>query len=395
MLPVNGIDHCLKCSICQASCPVVRVSPDFPGPKILGPDLGRFDRGRTTVPGAEWCTNCQRCEIACPHGVEAAGLIRSLKNEGLHEKKHYWRDLLMGYPHLLGQLGTTCSPLANFLLGNRAGQNVTARMMALAPDSSLPNYAGQSFQNWYRGNRNSGNSKVVYFAGCFTNFNRPEIGQALVALLKMLNIEVIVPRQVCCGVPLLSNGFRQRALKLMEDNLQSLLPYVESGCSIICSCPSCGLALKKEYPRELGAVAASRLSASVYDFAEYLEMYGQNLAEHLLPQPWKITYHQPCHTLAQGIGTPSLHLLRKIPGVQASLVDGCCGQSGTYGLKREKSGVARQIGRQLVENITSGSPDLVVTDCGACSLQIGGLSDLQVEHPLVVLRRAMEIQGSF
>ncbi len=390
MLPVNGIEHCLKCNVCQASCPVLRVHPDFPGPKILGPDLGRLNKSGMTVSGLEWCTNCQRCEIACPHGVETASLIRVLKNEFLHEKKHYWRDLLLGYPHLLGEVSTTFSLLANFLLGSPFGREMTVRMLAMAPDSSLPEYAGRSFQRWSRskGRRHFGNGKVVYFVGCFANYNRPEIGQALVALLGLLDIEVIVPKQVCCGVPLLYSGYRKRALKLMDYNLQSLMPYVEKGYAIICSCPSCGLALKKEYAREMGASEAEKLSTAVYDGSEYLEMYEQALEEHLLPQSWKIAYHQPCHSLAQGIGTPSMPLLRQIPGVQVNFVDGCCGQSGTYGFKEENSRVARKVGQQLVEAIAAGDPDLVVTDCGTCSLQIGRLSGMRCEHPLLVLRQA-------
>jgi glycerol-3-phosphate dehydrogenase subunit C len=365
------------------------VNPNFPGPKILGPDLNRANKGGLAGHDIEWCTNCQRCETACPHGVETASLIRGLKNEAMYKKKHYWRDLLMGYPHLLGRLGTAFSPLANFLLGSPAGRSMTARMMALAPDSSLPAYAGRSFTNWNRSRQHSGKGKVVYFVGCFANYNRPEIGQALVALLRLLDIDVIVPRQVCCGVPLLSNGFHERALKLMEYNVNSLLPYVEDGYCIICSCPSCGLALKKEYARELGTEAAARVGEAVFDSSEYLELSAQDLKGRLQPQSWRLAYHQPCHSLAQGIGTPSLLLLRQIPGVQVNFVDGCCGQSGTYGLKEEKSAVARQIGQQLIETIGSSSPDLVVTDCGTCSMQIARLSDLHVEHPLVMLQKAI------
>jgi glycerol-3-phosphate dehydrogenase subunit C len=388
MFPNNEIDHCLKCNVCYASCPVVKANPNYPGPKILGPDLSRMINRYGPVSGVEWCTNCHRCEIACPHGVETVNLIRSLKNEALHEKKYYWRDFMLGYPHILGELSTPFSPLVNFMLSNSVGKKMTSQMLALAPDSSLPKYAGQSFEKWYSNQKHSGNKKVIYFVGCSTNYNSPEIGRALVDLLKLLNIEVIVPKQVCCGVPLLSNGFKKQALKLMKYNLQNLLPYVGKGYDIICSCPSCGLALKKEYALELGTSEANKMSAAVYDSAEYLEIHEQELEKHLLPQSWKMTYHQPCHSMAQGIGTPSLSLLKKIPGVQMTFVEGCCGQSGTYGLKKEKSEVAQKIGQQLIEEINSTHPDKVVTDCGSCSMQIQRLSGLQVEHPLLVLNKA-------
>jgi glycerol-3-phosphate dehydrogenase subunit C len=38
------LDNCVKCSDCNAACPVAKVYPAFPGPKALGPDMERFRR---------------------------------------------------------------------------------------------------------------------------------------------------------------------------------------------------------------------------------------------------------------------------------------------------------------------------------------------------------------
>lgn len=65
-------EHCIRCTICVESCPVFRVQPEFPGPKQAGPDAQRFRIGREKSID-DWvllCSQCKRCEMACPCGVE-------------------------------------------------------------------------------------------------------------------------------------------------------------------------------------------------------------------------------------------------------------------------------------------------------------------------------------
>ena len=38
----TSFDHCLKCTICTAYCPVARATPAYPGPKQSGPDAERL-----------------------------------------------------------------------------------------------------------------------------------------------------------------------------------------------------------------------------------------------------------------------------------------------------------------------------------------------------------------
>jgi glycerol-3-phosphate dehydrogenase subunit C len=306
----------------------------------------------------------------------------------LKTKKHYWRDLLFGYPHLLGTLGTTFSPLVNPALTSSLGRAMTGGVLGLTSDSSLPRYAAQSFQRWSRGIESSGGHRVVFFVGCYTNFNAPEIGKALVALLKLLDIDAVVPEQVCCGVPLISNGFKDRAISLFKQNLKTLLPYVREGCEVVCTCPTCGLALKEVYPEEMGTADALRLAGATYDYAEYLQLHAESLAAHFHPLRLRLAYHQPCHALAQGMGMPSLSLLSLIPEISAQLVEGCCGLSGTFGFKKEKGETSQAIGQPLFEAVSSINPDTVVTDCGTCAIQFVSRGGMKARHPLMVLKEA-------
>ena len=80
------LDNCVKCSDCNAACPVSRVYPDYPGPKALGPDMERFRR--EGVPSdtkwVEYCLGCHGCDVVCPHGVNVSELIAKGKTQ--HQK---------------------------------------------------------------------------------------------------------------------------------------------------------------------------------------------------------------------------------------------------------------------------------------------------------------------
>ena len=93
----------------------------------------------------------------------------------------------------------------------------------------------------------------------------------------------------------------------------------------------------------------------------------------------KAAYFAPCHLRAMGIGLPALDILRLIPGLQIDNIEAdCCGMGGTFGFKKEKYEIAEEIGRDLKEAIDRLNPDVVLTDCEGCRLQIRHLTGLKV-----------------
>src|SRR3989304_6129422 len=70
---------------------------------------------------------------------------------------------------------------------------------------------------------------------------------------------------------------------------------------------------------------------------------------------------------AHGIGTPALEVLRRIPGLRLTVSESeCCGVAGTYGLKREKYGVAHAVGAGVLEQVRSAGLDFVITASETC-----------------------------
>ena len=91
-----------------------------------------------------------------------------------------------------------------------------------------------------------------------------------------------------------------------------------------------------------------------------------------------------------GIGLPALGILNCIPGLEVNPIDAdCCGMGGTFGFKKEKYEISQEIGKDLVEAIDRLKPEIVLSDCEGCRLQIRHLTGLKVLHPIQILRDAL------
>jgi glycerol-3-phosphate dehydrogenase subunit C len=88
-------------------------------------------------------------------------------------------------------------------------------------------------------------SRVAYFAGCSAGYLFPAVAKAAVGLLEQNKIQVFVPSQHCCSMPLIMEGNRQAAQKRIQANLKTLGACIQDGYDIVCSCPTCGYFFKK------------------------------------------------------------------------------------------------------------------------------------------------------
>jgi glycerol-3-phosphate dehydrogenase subunit C len=103
----------------------------------------------------------------------------------------------------------------------------------------------------------------------------------------------------------------------------------------------------------------------------------------------RLLYHAPCHLKSHGIGYPAMRLLRLIPGVTLEEVDeGCCGISGTYGVKVEKYDLSMKIGSRLFAAVKAAGSDAVLADCETCRMQVEHGTGATSAHPIEILARA-------
>jgi len=235
------------------------------------------------------------------------------------------------------------------------------------------------------------NAKVAYYTGCFANYYYPQVGEATVEVLHQSGIEVIVPEQVCCALPMMAKGNLKGAYENMEYNTQVLSRLVLDGYALITTCSSCGLFIKQDYPRLLGTEAAKQVAQGLYHITEYLlklhERGRLNTDFRLMYQT--VFYHTPCHLRAQQIGRPTVKLLWLIPGITVKKIsEECCGMGGAYGYETVNYELSKEIASKLYSEIKENPTDRIVTDCGGCKLQIKAGTTVKVDHPIILVKEA-------
>ncbi len=395
-LPIrSGLDKCIKCGLCTASCPVASRTGGFAGPKHMGPEMTRFrlDDRLGLEAQIDYCCNCRTCEQVCPSGVKISLLNACYRND-LHTRQGLkLRDGILGRPGMMARLGSLHAGATNYVLNNRLVRAALDRGLGIARERRLPSYSRENLRKWFQRRRqpDSSPNKVVYFPGCTAEYNLPEIGRSVVNILERCGYQVILPPPNCCGLPLAANGFLEEAARMAGQNLDNLLPFVRQGYPVIVSCPNCGLALKSEYEEFYNLPQARSLAAKVYDFSEWLLTLQQQgaPASGFRDLALRVAYHTPCHLKAQGIGQPSLEILKKIPSLQVIEVDeGCCGMSGGFGFKKEQYRLSLEIGARLFSRIREIAPDLVASDCSSCCMQISHATGIGAVHPAVLIDQA-------
>src|SRR5262245_1271850 len=201
----QSLDHCIKCNICTAACPVSAVTDLFPGPKYVGPQAQRFRKPGQPTPdeSVDYCSGCRICNTVCPTGVRIAELNARARARIVAERGLPLRNRLIGRSELLGRLGCgPQAPLANFTLTFAPLRWAIERVLGIARKAPLPAFSTYSFRSWFKrrglGVRGWGMGvrsicpqppspnprQVVYFHGCSTNYYEPHVGIAAVEVLE-------------------------------------------------------------------------------------------------------------------------------------------------------------------------------------------------------------------
>lgn len=413
--PKSNADVCIRCATCMAICPVSRVTPLFPGPKQTGPGAERFRKPNETSK-EEWidlCIGCHLCDMVCPSGVNVSELNLMAKAKYLDEKGRSFRDWFLTHAYLWGPMGSLLASITNRFLRNSTVKGLLDAFVKIDRRRELPVYQSLTFRQWFRKHQSQssppfppppkgeiggfephskGRKKIAYFYGCYTNTNEVDVGKATVQVLEANGFEIILPPQRCCGIPMLGNGDFKGARKMGLYNVPSLHKTIRSGVDIVFSSTSCGHMIRHEYGRLLSIPGSEEVAAHTFDLFEFLRNLGETgtLHMHFKELPQKAAYFAPCHLRSLGIGLPALDILRLIPGLQMDNVEAdCCGLGGTFGFKKEKYEISQEIGRDLIEAIDRLKPEIVLSDCEGCRMQIRHLTGLRVLHPIQILREAL------
>jgi L-lactate dehydrogenase complex protein LldE len=203
----------------------------------------------------------------------------------------------------------------------------------------------------------------------------PEVGVAMVKLLRQLGVTVDFPAgQTCCGMPFFNSGYHADAAEVAARTVR----IFERSEHVVVPSGSCAWMVKAEYPGLLShdpalKAAALSLAARTRELSQFLvEVLGVSAVSSSFRG--KVTYHDSCHLL-RGLGESAAPraLLANVPGVELVELPGadeCCGFGGSFSVRLPE--VSSAILRKKLDNVERTGADCLVACDGGCLMQMGG-----------------------
>ena len=422
-LSVEGVNQCVHCGLCLASCPTfAELGTEMDSPRgriflIKSLAEGRIGLGDATVEHLSLCLDCRACETVCPAGVPYGRLIEAAKAEIERQRpgdpaRRAFRWLNFGL--LLGRPRVLAAAVAALRLYQASGLQALVRRSGLArllPGTlpaweallpSMPSAADRAPLPPVTAAVAPRRGRVSLLTGCVQSVVFGAHNQATARVLAANGCDVLAPAaQGCCGALNAHGGDHARAVAMAKRTVET---FEAAGAeTVIVNTSGCGAHMKGYGALLAGepawAARAARFSRTVQDLAEFLAR--EPLRGTLHPVPLTVTYHDPCHVVhGQKIRRQPRDLLAQVPGLRVVDLpesDWCCGSAGVYNLTQPA--MASRLLRRKVRNIESTAAQAVVTANPGCILQIqAGLRarglDLPVLHLVDILDRAHQSEGT-
>jgi len=212
--------------------------------------------------------------------------------------------------------------------------------------------------------------KITLFIPCLVDQVYPEIGLAMVKILRHFGYDLIYDsRQTCCGQPAFNAGHRNEARKVAEhfiDVFQQSETIVAPSGSCVAMIRNYYPVIFKDHPREK---SADQISKRVFEFSEFLSH------ENLIPEingtfSGRIGFHNSCHSYRElGIKEIPVQILKQIAGYELIELPGepvCCGFGGLFSFKFDYLAAAMAVDRigsfraQNIDTIVSNDPGCIM-----------------------------------
>jgi len=361
----------------------------------LGPEALTSERMYETL---DLCLECKGCRAECPSNVDMAKLKYEFLAQYYARHGTPLRARLFGHVERLNRLGCALAPLSNWLAGSAPVRWLLHRAAGIHRNRTLPPFAAERFDRWFArrsgGGRRGERGRVALFNDTYMTYNYPEIGKAAVKVLEAAGFEVLLPEHRCCGRPMISKGLIATAREHAAYNVEALSAYAAQGIPIVGCEPSCILTFRDEYPDLLDDPRAGELAKSTFMIEEFL-VGLQERGELALPfaaAARSILLHGHCHQKALIGSSPSLRVLRLLPGARVEEVDsGCCGMAGSFGYEAEHYALSLAIGeRRLFPAVRARGADTEIVAAGvSCRQQIAHGTGRRARHLVEVLADAL------
>ena len=343
---------CTECGRCQDACPA------FATGKVLSPKLvimGLRDQvfaqdSGPLVPGAVpeesvWdCVTCGACVQACPVSIEHVDHIVDLRRHLVMVDSNFPAEA----DPMLRDIERASNPWGR-AQSERADWASSLGVKVLEPGDPAPEY--------------------LYWVGCAASFDeRARVGaESTAKLLKAAGVDfaILGPRESCTGDPARRMGNEYVFQGFAEQNVSELN---DAGVrKIVASCPHCFNTLANEYPDFGGR----------YEVIHHSELLASLVREgRLVPErsdALSVTYHDSCYLARHNdvIAAP-----REVLGAVADPIEMersgkrtfCCGAGGAHMWMEERG---KPINEARVREAAATGADTLAVACPFCAVMLG------------------------
>lgn len=403
-------NSCAKCGACTSVCPVYQVtgqeSLTARGRLHLLEKITEAKHSEAYLDIFSKCLLCDACHQVCPRNINLpVKVVETRQNfPQLFGQKAFVRSLVkscLSHQKILAGIGKFLK-ISTALL-DKLPVNSGLRLKLDLPETKehvrtpKKNLRPDEISTYSP-------AKSMLFPGCFAQHLNPEITSATIKLIaKGEHGSPDIPKgQTCCGLAFYSSGNIGQARQQARLNINA---FGATDLPIIVACGSCYSHLAN-YPTLLAN--DSEWHPQALAFASRL----RELSSFLNTQPFssnnaigepnqlaktRVIYHAPCHLRYKPeTGNAARHMLNSLPQVElVELPNGsqCCGFGGLFNLAHLD--ISEQISGKLIGNILSANPDLIVTTCSGCLIQLRqqlatSRSHTKVHHLSQVLTEMIE-----
>ncbi len=334
------------------------------------------------------CLSCKACKSECPSNVDMAKLKSEVLQKKYDEGNITLREkAISANVNMVPKMAGWKAPFVNFVQGTYIFKYAAEKLLKIDRRRTLPSYANESLEAWYKNNYKSNGSKnkVALFADTYINYHEPQVGKAAIKLLTNCGYEVLLASVGCCQRPRISNGFLKEAKTDGTQVAEKLMPYINQGIKIVVCEPSCTSALIDDLPDLIDDVTLSEaLKMNVMAIDVFLadELALGNLKGTFVAKSSDILLHGHCHQKAS-FGTTGMKSIFKAASTNCQEPDsGCCGMAGSFGYESEHYDVSKKISELvLIPAINKTDKNtLVVANGFSCRHQIHDFAGRKAVH---------------
>jgi Fe-S oxidoreductase len=341
---------CTECGRCQDACPAYATG------KVLSPKLvimgvrdQLFEQSDAPIVGNGvpeemiWdCVTCGACVEACPVSIEHIDHIVDLRRSRVMVDAQFPVEA----EPMLRDVERAANPWGK-PQSERAAWGAELGVRVLEPGDPAPEY--------------------LYWVGCAASFDERAraSAEATARLLQKAGVDfaILGPREACTGDPARRIGNEYVFQEYAEQNVTTLN---EQGVTkIVASCPHCFNTLANEYPDFGGA----------YEVVHHSELLARLVRENRLtpkPDAQPVTYHDSCYLarhndvrlepreLVAAVGQP---VEMKRSGKQTF----CCGAGGAHMWMEERG---RPINVERVREAAETGAETLAVACPFCTVML-------------------------